>query len=103
MAGPAAAQDKFDGVWALYIFGDSGVCDVGYRLPIKIDRRLISYNGRTINPSMVVISDSGSVAIRVNGGAYLVTGNGALSSRHGSGKWAAAPFHCSGRWRAERQ
>ena len=103
MAAPATASDKFDGAWALYIFGDQGVCAVGYRVPIKIDRRLISYKGRTINPSMVVISDSGLVAIRVNGGAYVVTGNGELSSQSGSGKWAAPTFHCSGRWRAERQ
>ena len=102
-AGPASAHDKYDGVWALYIFGDAGVCDIGYRVPIKIDSRLVSYNGRTINPSIVVISDSGSVAIRMNGGAYVVTGDGALSSRSGSGKWAAPTFHCTGRWRAERQ
>ena len=103
MAGPAAARDKFDGDWALYIFGDAGVCDFGYRVPIRIDGRLVHYNGRTINPSMVEISDSGSVAIRLTSGSYLVTGNGALSSRRGSGKWVATTFHCTGRWRAERQ
>lgn len=101
--GPAAARDRFDGVWSLYIFGDAGVCDFGYRVPIKIDSRLVSYNGRTFNPAVVAISDSGSVAIRLDGGSYLVTGNGALSSSRGAGKWAAPTFHCTGRWRAERQ
>jgi hypothetical protein len=102
-AGPAAARDKFDGDWALYIIGDSGVCDIGYRLPIRINGRLVHYNGRTFNPSMVAISDTGSVAIRLASGATVVTGSGALSSRRGSGKWFAASFHCSGRWRVEKQ
>jgi len=51
----------------------------------------------------VEISDSGTVAIRLDGGSYKVTGNGALSSGRGAGKWAAPTFHCTGRWRAERQ
>jgi hypothetical protein len=103
VTGPAAARDKFDGAWSLYIFGDSGICDFGYRVPITIDSRMVIYNGRTFNPAMVEISDSGTVAIRLDGGSYKVTGNGALSSSGGAGKWAAPTFHCSGRWRAERQ
>jgi hypothetical protein len=102
-AGQAAARDKFDGNWALYIMGDSGVCEFGYRVPIRIDGRLVHYNGRTINPSMVAISDSGSVAIRLDNGSTRVTGSGALSSGRGSGKWSAPSFHCTGRWHAERQ
>jgi hypothetical protein len=103
LTAPVAAQDKFDGVWSLYIFGDAGLCEFGYRVPIKINSRLVTYNGRTINPTMVDISDSGAVDFRLNGGAYLVTGNGALSSSRGAGKWASPTFHCTGRWRAERQ
>jgi hypothetical protein len=103
MSGPAAAHDRFDGLWSLYIFGDAGVCDFGYRVPVKIDSRLVSYNGRTFSPSVVTIGDSGSVAIRLESASYVVTGSGALSSGRGSGRWAAPTFHCTGRWRAERQ
>src|SRR2546428_1329987 len=103
MAGPAAARDKFDGDWALYIFGDAGVCEFGYRVPIRIDGRLVHYNGRTIKPSMVAISDSGSVAIRLDNGSTRVTGSGALSSWPGSGKWAAPSYHCTSRWHAYKQ
>jgi hypothetical protein len=103
MAGPAVAGDKFDGAWALYIFGDAGVCDFGYRVPIRIDSRLVSYKGRILDPAMIVISDGGDVEVRFVGTSYVVTANGALSSSRGSGRWAAPAFHCTGRWRAERQ
>jgi hypothetical protein len=52
---------------------------------------------------MVDISDNGAVDFRLNGGTYLVTGNGALSNSRGAGKWASPTFHCTGRWRVERQ
>ncbi len=103
LGGPAAAHDRFDGTWSLYIFGDAGICDFGYRVPVKVDSRLVTYNGRTFSPSVVTISDSGNVAIRLDGGTYVVTGSGALSSGRGSGRWAAPTFHCTGRWRAEKQ
>ena len=102
-AGSAAARDKFDGDWALYIIGDSGVCEFGYRVNIRVDGRLVHYNGRTFNPSMVQISDSGAVAIRLASGVNVVTGSGALATRRGSGKWVAASFHCTGKWRVEKQ
>jgi hypothetical protein len=103
VGGPAAARDKFDGNWSLYIFGDPGVCEFGYRVPVKIDSRLVTYNGRTLAPAMVAISDSGSVMIRLESSSYVVTGNGAIGGARGAGKWAAPAFHCTGRWRAERQ
>ena len=103
LSGAAAAHDRFDGSWSLYIFGDPGVCDFGYRVPVRIDSSLVSYNGRTFSPTVVTISDSGNVAIRLDGESYVVTGNGALSSGRGSGRWAVPSFHCTGRWRAEKK
>ena len=34
---PAEAGSRFDGDWAIYIFGAPGSCFFGYRLPIRIN------------------------------------------------------------------
>lgn len=99
----ASAAQRFDGEWAIYIFGAPGKCAFGYRLPIRITGQTVLYKGRAVSKAAVGITSGGTVAIRIGAGRSLVTGTGALNSSRGSGKWVAPSFRCTGSWRAERQ
>lgn len=99
----AGAAQRFDGEWAIYIFGAPGPCAFGYRLPIRIAGQTVLYKGRTVSPTAVGINTRGAVVIRIGAGRSLVTGTGALNASRGSGKWVAPSFRCTGSWRAERQ
>jgi hypothetical protein len=101
----ARAGDRYDGSWAIYVFGDPGPCGFGYRLPVRIQGLNIYYQGRTVSPQAIGLSTDGAVRIRLKGEAYVVTGSGSLHAVGGlgSGKWSAPSFHCKGGWRAERQ
>ncbi len=101
--GSASAANRFDGAWAIYIFGDPGICEFGYRLPIDIKGTALFYKGRTVSPQAIGLSSGGMVTIRLDGGSYMVVGTGALSSGRGAGTWKAPGLRCSGKWRAERQ
>lgn len=102
-AATAHAADRFDGSWAIYIFGEPGPCMFGYRLPISIKGTDLYYKGRTVSPYAIGLSSGGMVTIRLDGGSYVVTGTGALSRGRGTGTWKAPGLRCSGKWRAERQ
>ncbi len=102
--GIAHAGERFDGAWAIYIFGEPGPCAFGYRLPISIKGTALYYKGRTVSPYAIGLSSGGMVTIRLDGGSYIVTGTGALSKGgRGNGTWKAPALRCEGKWRAERQ
>ncbi len=103
--GPLAAHaaDRFDGAWAVYIFGEPGTCAFGYRLPIDIKGTALFYKGRTVSPYAIGLNSAGMVTISLDGGAYKVLGTGALGNSRGGGTWKAPELRCSGKWRAERQ
>lgn len=101
---PAHAVDRFDGAWAVYIYGEPGPCAFGYRLPIDIKGTDLFYKGKTVNPYAIGLNSSGTVTIRLDGGSYIVTGSGALGGKgSGGGTWKAPALRCSGKWKAERQ
>jgi hypothetical protein len=101
---PAHAVDRFDGAWAVYIYGEPGPCAFGYRLPIDIKGTDLFYKGKTVNPYAIGLNPSGTVTIRLDGGSYIVTGSGALGGKgSGGGTWKAPALRCEGKWKAERQ
>jgi hypothetical protein len=99
----ARAGQRFDGNWAIYIFGAPGACAFGYRLPITIDEGNILYRGRMVSPTVIGLTSAGAVAIRLGSGRFTVTGSGAINTSRGSGRWTAPSFRCTGWWRAERR
>lgn len=100
---PAEAGGRFDGDWAIYIYGAPGPCAFGYKLPIRIDRGNILYRSRQVSSRAIAISAAGAVAIRIGDGRNMVTGSGALAGTRGSGKWVAPAYRCTGSWRAVKQ
>jgi hypothetical protein len=97
---PAEAGSRFDGDWAIYIFGAPGSCFFGYRLPIRINGTNVLYRGRAVSPRAIGLSSRGAVAFRFGNGVQTVSGSGALVGQRGGGKWTAPGFRCTGSWRA---
>ncbi len=100
----ARAGGRYDGDWAILIFGLPGPCAFFYRLPLSIDGQSVLYKGRSVSPTAISVTSRGSVAFRLGNGDNIVTGTGALNTAsHGSGKWTAPSFRCTGYWRAVRR
>lgn len=100
---PADAGARFDGDWAIYIFGAPGPCAFGYKLPIRIAAGNILYKGRQVSPRAIGLSPAGAVTLRLGNGRQTVTGTGAIDSTHGGGRWNAPAYRCTGYWRAVKQ
>jgi hypothetical protein len=97
VAGPAAAQTPYDGLWQVTIVTKSGTCEPTARSTLTVAE------GKISGPADVSgsVGREGLVRVSING-AYA---NGQLSGNAGSGKWngASAGIPCSGRWEASRQ
>jgi len=98
-----AATGRYDGDWAILIFGMPGPCAFFYRLPLSIAGETVLYKGRTVNPTAISVTARGAVAFRLGNGQHIVTGTGALDKSRGEGRWTAPSFRCTGFWRAIRQ
>ena len=99
----ARAAGRYDGNWAIMIFGLPGPCAFFYRLPLSITGETVLYKGRSVSPTAISVTSRGAVAFRLGNGNNIVTGTGALDKRHGQGRWTAPSFRCTGFWRAIRQ
>jgi hypothetical protein len=98
-----SAGQRFDGDWAIFIFGMPGPCAFGYRLPITITDGNVLYKGRRVHPTVIGVSSRGAVQIHLSDGRNTVIGTGALDTTRGSGRWTAPNFRCTGYWRAKRR
>ncbi len=102
-AGEAHAQGRFDGDWAIYIFGAPGNCQFGYKVKMTINEGNVLYRGRMVSPTAIGVSTAGTVTLRLGSGRFTVIGSGAINTTRGAGRWVAPSFRCTGWWRAERQ
>jgi hypothetical protein len=99
----AATGQRFDGNWAIYIFGAPGHCQFGYKVKMTIDDGNVLFRGRQVSPHAINVTNAGAVTLRLGTGRFTVIGSGAINTTRGSGRWTAAGFRCTGWWRAERQ
>ena len=95
-AGPASAQQPYDGLWQVTVVTKTGSCDAQTTSTVTVTDGRVS--GGPVSGS---VGSGGLVRVSING-AYA---NGQLSGNSGSGKWngASAGVPCSGRWEASRQ
>ena len=101
-AAPAAQRD-YDGRWAIFATTEKGQCVKGFRLSVRISNGKAYVVGRSVNGTETAVNSRGLVDIRFVDGSDVITANGALKRRSGSGKWAYPNFRCTGRWIAKRQ
>jgi len=103
IAGAAGAAGRFDGEWDVGIVVESGDCDSGYLLPIKVSNGAVSYNGQISTTAKGTISDAGKVDVKFVHDKDEVTASGQISGTLGRGKWTSATLHCTGRWEANKR
>ena len=98
----AESQGRFDGSWAIYISGDPGQCEFGYRISVVVHDGLVSWRGQELPSDAIGITAHGGVMIRLSDGTHVVTGSGAIDGHRGYGKWSFPAYRCAGLWRAQR-
>jgi hypothetical protein len=98
VAGPAAAQTPYDGLWQVTFVTKTGSCEASTRYPVTVADGKVSAAGAPVSGT---VANSGVVRVSISG-AFA---NGQLSGSAGSGKWngASGGIPCSGRWEASRQ
>ena len=95
------AAPRYDGLWSVSIVTEKGVCDRGYRYPIRITNGVLANGGTTSFLISGRVQPSGAVTVTVSDGTSSATGNGRLGADYGEGSWHGG--ECSGTWTAERR
>ena len=98
LATPAAATD-FDGNWSVKVMARKGICEGGYRYPIRISNGDVTPSDASVNVSGRV-AEGGAISVTVGRGYQRASGSGRLSGSNGSGTWRGSL--CSGTWTAQR-
>jgi hypothetical protein len=95
---------RFDGLWSVTIYTQSGPCDAAYRYPARIVGNQVvqaeNEFGYQING---VVTRNGQISVTVSQAGQSATGYGRLTSLRGGGWWQAAGGQCSGIWMAARR
>lgn len=103
LAGAALAAGPYDGEWDVDVIVESGECETGYQLPIKVSNGAVSYNGQVSTQAKGAISGGGKVTVHFVHDKNEVSGTGQLTARSGTGKWTSKTLKCTGRWQASKR
>jgi len=98
---PLTAADSYDGVWAISISADAGICDQNLTLPIQVSGGKISYPGLFVSATGSV-SGRGAVDVHILAANDRVDGTGKVAGTTGSGRWSSPTLKCAGSWSASR-
>jgi hypothetical protein len=98
-----AAQQDYNGRWAINLTTERGQCVPDFRLNIRIRRGKAYIVGRSLSGRKAAVSSSGRVNIRYIDGADVITVSGRLNKRTGAGRWQYPTYRCTGYWRAKRR
>ncbi len=96
------AQKDYNGRWKIVGKTESGSCARGFRMNIRIHRGKAYMIGRSLSGARTAISSRGQVSIKYVNGRDVITANGLLKRRTGSGRWHYKTQRCAGSWWAER-
>jgi hypothetical protein len=110
LAWPGAAEARrgarvggaYDGVWNVSFGTQAGNCSSSYSVPFAVSgRRVSSAGGGKVTGG---IGRGGAVAVTIQVGASVASGNGRLVGNSGAGRWSGiiSGDRCSGSWQATR-
>lgn len=102
LAGPAAAQSGFDGLWQVDVDVTRGDCPERASFPVRIRAGHIVYAGNLDVDAFGTVTADGQVSASVRRGRDHLTASGRLGARVGRGRWHAPTRACAGVWRARR-
>lgn len=103
ISGAAFAGNPYDGEWDVGVVVESGECETGYLLPIRVSNGNVSYNGQISTQAKGAISEGGKVSVHFVHDKDEVTGTGQLSGKSGAGKWTSKTLKYTGRWQANKR
>ena len=106
VSGPAVAQSRHDGSWAIAIMTERGACDPLYRYYVEVEGqtvRLRSMTGATTQSAAGLVRPDGRINITVGQAADPVSVKGRLGATSGAGLWSAPARGCAGRWSAAKR
>ena len=102
---PVAAGEPgaFNGVWAVELTTESGLCDARYSTAIAIrDGQVRTASAKEAGARVTgQVGPDGTVGLSVSNGAASGAASGRLQAAGGAGTWKVSAL-CSGRWTARR-
>ncbi|MGI8569005.1 MAG: hypothetical protein ACR2KT_08005 [Methylocella sp.] len=101
--GGSAAQQNYDGLYAVDIVTRHGSCDRGYHWMILVSGGRVSSAGDTLMEASGQISRRGIVALAFERFGQIATVTGKLARGAGSGTWSSTTMQCAGSWQATRR
>ena len=106
MSGPALAQGRYDGSWAIAIMTERGPCDPLYRYYVDVEGetvRLRSMTGATAQSAAGLVRADGRINVTLGQADDPVSVKGRLGAASGAGAWSAPARGCTGRWSAAKR
>ena len=106
LSGPAVAQGRYDGSWAIAIMTERGACDPLYRYYVDVEGqtvRLRSITGATAQSAAGLVRPDGRINVTVGQADDPVSVKGRLGTVTGAGTWSAPARGCTGRWNAAKR
>ena len=103
IAGPAAAQSRYDGNWSVVINTRGGACESGVRYGVQIINGHVVSGGQGASVAGRV-APNGAVRVAVQAGGQWANGSGRLGMTRGGGVWRGEgnAGYCRGTWVAQR-
>jgi hypothetical protein len=106
LGGPALAQGRYDGSWAIAITTERGPCDPLYRYYVDVEGetvRLRSMTGGTGQSAAGLVRPDGRINVTLGQAEDPVSVRGRLTQTSGAGGWSAPARGCTGRWSAAKR
>jgi hypothetical protein len=97
-------NSRFDGLWSVSIYTQTGPCDASYRYPARIFRGQVLQADNDFSYQLAgAVNPNGAIVVTVSKGGQSATGYGRLNAFRGAGQWSAAGGACTGVWNAIRR
>ena len=106
LSGPALAQGRYDGSWAIAVMTARGPCDPLYRYYVDVEGQTVllrSMTGATTQSAAGLVRPDGRINVAMGQADDPVSVKGRLGTTSGAGTWSAPARGCGGRWSATKR